>query len=155
MEIRVFEEKYRDDTIFMIMETKVALGRVPRLNEDLLDVKANYFDKGGMFWVAVDENDRVIGSGGFLPVEGTTEARVKRLYVKASMKRRGIGSALLETIEEAMRSRGFTVARLRLGTDPEQWFESYAFYPKHGYTMYQPRHMMKELLPSPHTEDRL
>lgn len=25
----------------------------------------------------------------------------------------------------------------------EQWFESYAFYPKHGYIEYEPRYMMK------------
>ena len=60
MQIIKFEPKYRDDLIFMILEAKNALGRIPGLNEDLLDIQKNYFDKGDMFWVALDENDRVI-----------------------------------------------------------------------------------------------
>ena len=42
MKIIKFEEKYRDDLIFMILEAKDTLGRVPGLNEDLLDIKKNY-----------------------------------------------------------------------------------------------------------------
>ena len=41
MKIIKYEEKYRDDMIFMILEAKNALGRVPGLNEDLLDVRKN------------------------------------------------------------------------------------------------------------------
>lgn len=37
-----FESKYRDDLIFMILEAKNALGCVPGLNEDLLDIQSNY-----------------------------------------------------------------------------------------------------------------
>ena len=35
--------------IFMILEAKNALGRVPGLNEDLLNIKKNYLDVGDMF----------------------------------------------------------------------------------------------------------
>lgn len=56
-----YDEKYRDDMIFMVLEAKDALGRVPRLNEDLLDVKRNDLDTGDMFWLAIDEETRVIG----------------------------------------------------------------------------------------------
>lgn len=62
MRIVQFDNKYRDDMIFMILEAKNALGRVPGLNEDLLDIKKNYLDKGDMFWLALDDNDRVMGS---------------------------------------------------------------------------------------------
>ena len=62
MRIVQFDNKYRDDMIFMILEAKNALGRVPGLNEDLLDIKKNYLDKGDMFWFALDDNDRVMGS---------------------------------------------------------------------------------------------
>ena len=41
----------------MVLSAKDALGRVPRINEDLLDIRANYFDRGDPFWIAVDEND--------------------------------------------------------------------------------------------------
>ena len=145
MEIKLYEDKYRDDMIFMVLQAKDALGRMPRINEDLLNIKRNYFDRGDKFWIAVDDNDRVIGCGGFSRIEGTNEAFVHRLYVKASEKRKGIGSALLETIEARMCDKSITTARIHLGDPPEQWFESYSFYPKHGYSEYASRYMMKEL----------
>ncbi|MDO4567482.1 MAG: GNAT family N-acetyltransferase [Clostridia bacterium] len=145
MEIRLYEDGYRDDIIFMVLQAKDALGRLPSINEDLLDIKTNYFGRGGEFWIAVDDNDRVIGCGGYSIIEGTKEAYVHRLYVKASEKHKGIGSALLDAIEAGMRISGITVARVHLGTPPEQWYESYSFYPKRGYVEYKPGYMMKEL----------
>ena len=71
MKIIAYEDRYRDDLIFMILEAKNALGRVPGLNSDLLDIKKNYMENGDMFWLAVDENDRVIGSVGYRSIDGT------------------------------------------------------------------------------------
>ena len=56
MKIITYEDRYRDDLFFMILEAKNALGRVPGINSDLLDIEKNYFDNGDMFWLAVDEN---------------------------------------------------------------------------------------------------
>lgn len=84
MKIIKFENKYRDDLIFMILEAKNALGRIPGLNEDLLDIQKNYFDKGDMFWIAVDENDRVIGSVGF-NTNDMNGATLHRLFVKYNL----------------------------------------------------------------------
>lgn len=44
-----YEESYRDDMIFMVLEAKDALGRIPTLNGDLLDIQKNYLDAGDMF----------------------------------------------------------------------------------------------------------
>ena len=145
MEIRAFEEAYRDDLIFMVLQAKDALGRKPTINGDLLDIKANYMDRGDMFWITVDESDRVIGCVGYSKIPDTTEAFIHRLYVKPSEKRRGIGTALLAVAESAMRDNGVTVSKVHLGAPKEQWFESYSFYPKHGYHEYEPRYMKKEL----------
>ena len=145
MTIIEFNEAYQDDMIFMVLQAKDALGRKPSINPDLLDVKGNYIDKGDAFFLAVDEDDRVIGCGGFSRIPDTDEAFVHRLYVKASEKKRGIGSALLERIEAEMKARGIAVSKVHLGEPREQWFESYAFYPKHGYAEYAPRYMKKEL----------
>lgn len=102
----------------MILEAKDALGRVPGLNEDLLDIQKNYFDKGDMFWLAVDTNDRVIGSIGY--------------------------SSIDETTEEYAKLQGKTLIRVHLG-NPEQWFESHSFYPQNGYFEYESCYMMKEI----------
>ena len=145
MKIIPYDARYRDDMIFMVLQAKDALGRVPRLNEDLLDVPGNYLDRGDGFWLALDERDRVIGCVGFSRIPGTEEAFLHRLYVKAAEKRKGIGSALLETAEVEMRRQGIRISRIHLGEPREQWFESYAFYAKHGYREYAERYWMKEL----------
>lgn len=73
MTIKPYEDAHRDDLIYMVLEAKDALGRKPRLNADLLDVKANYFDRGDAFFVAIDEKDRVIGCAGYSRIGGTNE----------------------------------------------------------------------------------
>ena len=112
--IITYDEKYRDDMIFMVLEAKDALGRVPRLNEDLLDVQKNYIDTGDMFWLAIDEHDRVIGCVGYNSIPGTTEVRLHRLYIKAARKRQGIGTRLLHTVELYLREQGKTAAHVLL-----------------------------------------
>ena len=145
MKIIPFEESYRDDLIFMILQAKDALGRKPGLNEDLLDIKSNYFDKRGRFWIAIDGNDRVIGSIGYVRVDGTNEAFIHRLFVKVAEKRKGIGTALLTQAEECMKNNKILVSKVHLGTPKEEWFESYSFYLKHGYVEYEERYMRKLL----------
>lgn len=95
-----YKGKYRDDMIFMVLEAKDALGRIPRLIEDLLDVKKKYLDTGDMFWLAIDDLDRVIGCIGYCSIPGTNEVTLHRLYVKAQRKRQGIGTCLLQTAEQ-------------------------------------------------------
>ena len=138
-----YDAKYRDDMIFMVLEAKDALGRVPGLNEDLLDVRKNYIDTGDMFWLAIDEHDRVIGCIGYNSIPGTTEVRLHRLYIKAARKRQGIGTRLLHTAERHLQEQGKTAAYVHLGG--KEYFESRSFYPKRGYRSYTPDMMKKEL----------
>ena len=145
MLIKPYEESYRDDLIFMVLQAKDALGRKPAINEDLLDIKKNYFDHGDMFWIAINEEDRGIGCIGYSKTENPAEAFLHRLYVKASEKHKGIGTKLLQTAECAMKKQGIRVSLVHLGAPKEQWFESYAFYPKNGYHEYAPRYMRKDL----------
>lgn len=114
MEIKLYEDRYRDDMIFMVLQAKDALGRIPSINEDLLDIKKNYFDRGDMFWIAADDNDRVIGCGGYSRIEGTNEAFIHRLYIKASVR---LCLKLLrrECAATALRQRGCISAIRRSG----------------------------------------
>ena len=145
MIIKPYEEKYRDDLIFMVLQAKDALGRKKTINEDLLDIKTNYFDCGDMFWIALNEDDRVVGCIGYSKTDNLSEAFLHRLYVKASEKHNGIGTALLQVAESEMKNQGISVSLVHLGSPKEQWFESYSFYPKHGYCEYKPRYMRKDL----------
>ena len=145
MIIKLYEETYRDDLIFMVLQAKDALGRKPTINKDLLDIKTNYFDRGDLFWIAVNAEDRVIGCIGYSKTDNPTEAFLHRLYVKAAEKHKGIGTKLLQTAESEMKKQEITVSHVHLGAPREQWFESYSFYPKHGYAEYAPRYMRKNL----------
>ena len=141
MRIISFEEKYRDDMIFMVLSAKNALGRVPKLNEDLLDIKKNFFDKNQPFWIALDEFDRVIGCIG-TRVDEEGKLFLSRLYVKFDFKRHGIGSKLLEIAEKSAKDRGYKEIHVHLGKD---YLESHIFYPKHGYVEYQDLYLKKKL----------
>lgn len=140
--IILYNEKYRDDMIFMVLEAKDALGCIPRLNEDLLDIQKNYLDTGDMFWLTIDENDRVIGCVGYNSIPNTSEVRLHRFYIKAAQKRQGIGTHLLHTVEQHLRECGKTAVHVHLGG--KEYFESRSFYPKHGYREYAPDMMKKE-----------
>ena len=139
-----FDSRYRDNMIFMILQAKDALGRVPALNSDLPDIPAHYLLKGDMFWPAIDDNNRVVGSLGDNSVPGTDEVRLHCLYVKAGHKHQGIGSRLLQTAEQHIALAGKRTIRVHLGD--ETYFEPYRFYPKYGYIAYAPRCMDKQLL---------
>ncbi len=145
MQIIPYEEKYRDDMIFMVLEAKNALGRIPRLNHDLLNIKENYFDKGDMFWIALDDDNRVIGCVGYSSIDNSSEVFLHRLFIKYNLKHQGIGTAILSTAEKHIKSKGKTAIRVHLGAPKEQWYESYNFYPKNGYAEYESRYMKKEL----------
>lgn len=144
MKIIKYESKYRDDLIFMVLEAKNALNRVPTLNDDLLDLDGFYFNKGDMFWIMLDDNDRVIGSVGcnLLPND---EAVLHRLYVKANLKRQGLGTQLLSVAEKFAIDNGRKVMKLHLG-EKNTYFESRYFYPKNGYVEYKTDYMKKDLI---------
>ncbi len=138
-----YNHTYRDDMIFMVLQAKDALGRVPRLNEDLADVPTHFLQTGEGFWLAIDENDRVVGCIGYHALPNPREVKLQRLYVKASRKRQGIGTALLQTAEAHLRANGYTHAWVHLGG--KEYTESRLFYPKHGYHYMSPDHMCKQL----------
>lgn len=141
MKIIEFEEKYRDDMIFMVLEAKNALGRIPRLNDDFLNIKKAYFDKGHPFWIALDEFDRVIGCIG-TRCDEDNNLFLSHLYVKFNQKRHGIGSKLLELAEKSAKERGYKEIHVHLG---KEYLESHIFYPKHGYHEYKELYMKKDL----------
>lgn len=136
MRILAYDPQYRDDMIFMVLSAKDALGTVPHLNDDLLDIPGCYLKKRGAFFLAVDDTDRVVGCIGVL-IEGAS-ARLHRLYIKPAFKRQGIGSRLLDGAERFAAQQGAEEAVVHLG-DPRYYGESIPFYEKHGYLETEPR----------------
>lgn len=95
-----------------------------------------------MFWIAVDKNERVIGSVGYNSIENTDDVWLHRLYVKANLKHQGIGTALLNFAENYLKAIGKATVFIHLGG--EEYYESRQFYPKHGYVYYADRYMKKQ-----------
>lgn len=90
----------------------------------------------------------MIGSVGYNSIPDTSEIWLHRLFVKANQKHQGIGAKLLATAETYAKEQGKTAVYVHLGTPKEQWAESYRFYPKQGYAVYDtlmPNYMKKVL----------
>ena len=138
------QSRYRDDMIFMVLEAKNALGRIPHLNEDLLDIQGRYLDKGDPFYLALNDVNRVIGCVGYHAIPGTDHVRLQRLYVKYNLKRCGIGSSLLKTVEQHAIQRGKTRAIVHLGN--QDYWGSRLFYPAQGSSFFAENYMGKELV---------
>ncbi|MCL2445737.1 MAG: GNAT family N-acetyltransferase [Oscillospiraceae bacterium] len=140
-----YAPQYRDDMIFCLLLAKDALGYVPHLNEDLLNVQANYFARGDAFWLAVDNNDRVIGMVGTHTVSAD-ELWLKRLYVKPNCKRQGVASALLRMAEDFARAKGIACVHTRFNDD---YHEAAGFYPAMGFVATERsdgcRHLVKRV----------
>ena len=140
-----FQEKYRDDVIFCILCAKDALGRVPNLNEDLLDIQANYFDKDDMFWVALNEADRVIGMIGTNTISDV-DMWLKRLFIKPEIKRQGMGSALLIAAEKYAKLKDIKFIHTRFADD---FAEAFHFYRAKGFVESERsdgfRHFVKDI----------
>ena len=127
--------------IYMVLSAKNAIGRIPRINDDLLDIKTNYIDKGQLFFIAIDEFDRVIGCIGTKEDENNN-LFLSHLFVRYDLKRHGIGTKLLNIAEESAKKRGYKEIHVHLGKD---YLESHIFYPKHGYKEYKELYFKKML----------
>ena len=95
---------------------------------DLLQFEAYYTAPRGAFWVIRDDA-RVVGSVGVDRADART-AELKRLYVDASMRGRGIGQRLVETVLDWSREQG--MSRLVLWSDT-RFENSHRLYRRLGF----------------------
>jgi GNAT superfamily N-acetyltransferase len=68
---------------------------------------------GGAFFV-VYVNGKAAGCGGFKRLDART-AEIKRMFVSADMRGRGLGRRILERLEREAREAGYELARLDTG----------------------------------------
>ena len=80
---------------------------------DLADVPASYQDRGGVFRVIVDEEDRIVGCGGLYPL-GPGVAELRKMYFRPEIRGHGLGRVLLEDLIGEARRREFV--RIELET---------------------------------------
>lgn len=108
-------------------EFQIDIGIEEIANEDL----NSYIENGGNFWMALDENDNLLGTiGGKIINNDTIE--IKRMYVKKECRGQGIAQELLNTLERFAAQNGFKY--LILGTY-EKMERAIGFYKKNLFML--------------------
>ena len=82
-----------------------------------------------VFLIAATAGGEAIGCGALRQLDARS-AEVKRMYVEPASRGSGVAAALLRSLEEAARARGWTT--LRLETGPAQP-DAIRFYEREGY----------------------
>lgn len=141
MEIIQYQNQYRDDLIYMILDTKDALGRIPKLNEDLLNIENIYLEKYN-FYIIIDKN-RVIGSLGYFIEDNI--AFLKRFYIKKEYQKQGIGQKLYDFVMKEILEKKVEYIYAHLGQPLNEWIGSYHFYLKNGFSDTQKGYMEKKI----------
>ncbi|CAI5728175.1 unnamed protein product [Hyaloperonospora brassicae] len=102
------------------------------LETDLSDIEGTYIKPGGNFWIATPRDDPtlVVGTVG-LEVRSKHQGYLRRLSVRSTHHRRGIGRLLISTLEHYARDR--LLDHIQLGT---RGFmnKARALYRLEGYT---------------------
>ncbi len=96
---------------------------------DIDDIEAAYMKSpGGHFWVVENSTNEVVGMLGVQHYDGAGE--IRRLRVRQDHRRRGIGSALLETALKFCHERGYLKITLDTHMEREpaiKLFEKFRF----------------------------
>jgi putative acetyltransferase len=80
-------------------------------DRDVREVEQYYLEAGGEFWTLLNAAGQVIGSAGYYPITRSTAAvEIRKMYLLAAYRGRGLGRYVLGELEEAIRSRGFKEA---------------------------------------------
>jgi putative acetyltransferase len=84
---------------------------------------------GGRFWVA-ECDGRVVGCVGVTPGAAPASVELRKLYVAAAARRRGLGAALCALVEDEARRRGARSVELWSDT---RFADAHRLYQRRGY----------------------
>lgn len=96
--------------------------------QDFEDVQAHYFERRGIFLVALDAG-RVIGTGAIRPIDEKM-CELKRMWLLEEYHGKGIGYRLIQQLFEFARDTGYERIRLETG---EQQERAINFYKRVGF----------------------
>ena len=107
---------------------------VEYMRADAEGMPGPYVPPLGGLWLAVHD-ERGVGCVALRPIAPDT-AEVKRMFVDEAWRGRGVGRALMETVVDAARERGYTTLRLGTLADmtaAQALYESLGFRPIERY----------------------
>ncbi|HYE19451.1 MAG TPA: GNAT family N-acetyltransferase [Tepidisphaeraceae bacterium] len=104
---------------------------------DLYAIEATYAVARGRFDVLVDGEGRIIGSVALWPVDGRT-VELRKMYLSAAARGRGVGRWLLDHAIARAREAGFTRMTLETARVLEG---AVRLYERYGFRAYVPEHI--------------
>jgi N-acetylglutamate synthase-like GNAT family acetyltransferase len=143
MEIITYDDKYKNQVIALVLYIQnIDSGVDLSLEEqpDLSNILSYYMHDGGGFWIALDENKRVIGTLGLMKKENNCGV-LKKFFVSAKCRGRefGVSEKLFEHLLEHAKKCGMDTILL---DTPSVAMRSHEFYKKKGFVQ-----ITKNLLP--------
>src|SRR5687768_10491128 len=100
------------------------------LHEEVERIPDYYAERDGCFWV-VDENDALVGMFGYERI-GSDVAELRRMYLAASARGRGLADQMLRHAEAWCYAGGYRTMML---STSEVQRAALAFYRKRGYAL--------------------
>lgn len=130
MEIIEFDNKYRKQTIDLLIDVAVVEYGFSEWKDELLTFKNEFFkNNGGNCWIAL-ENDKVVGTISLRKINDN-RAEVKNLYIlKEKRGTSTVGQDLLNTLFDFAKQNGYS--KLQLDTY-KKFGRALKFYEKNGF----------------------
>lgn len=141
--IQINDDKYRQEVIDLILyvqNVEYDVGITIEEQPDILNIKRNYIDNGGCFWIALNQEGKVIGTIGLQ--KKTTEVAVMKkffVYKEYRGKEHGVGMELYNFLLDFAKNQNFSTIIL---DTPSKANRSHNFYKKVGFN-----EILKESLP--------
>lgn len=103
----------------------------------LEDVETHYLNNKGYFVVLLDADQTVVGTGGLYRIDDQN-AELRKMYLLADHRGKGLGKLLLNTLLDKARTLGYE--RIELET-ASVLMEAIGLYKKHGFQAFYPDHI--------------
>jgi len=103
----------------------------------LEDIEKHYFANGGYFGVLLDENDRIVATGGLYTMNND-RAEIRKMYMLPNHRGRGLGKMILQTLIEKAKALGFKSIELETASVLK---EAIGLYQKFGFQPYASPHI--------------
>ncbi len=112
------------------------LGWEPELaDRDVLEIEKYYLDRGGEFWT-VEQQGKIVGSGGYYPIErGEQAVEIRKMYLLPASRGKGCGRFLLAELEKSIAHKNFHEIWVETATvlaEAVQLYESSGYLPATG-----------------------
>lgn len=76
-------------------------------DRDVLEVETFYLDVGGEFWL-VEQQGKVVATAAYRPIQrGNQAVEIRKMYLLPTVRRKGLGTHLLQQLESVIATRGF------------------------------------------------